>query len=148
MKVISTILLLITTTFSSSYAASGTSYDVMNMNMIDKKMVNFDGKKASYTVNAGATENIDLTLTDDSLFTGANLYSPSSCPDDEVKFQVLMGDTLLNQFMDWYVAGGINKELAYPAKIPAGLKIRIAYKNTCSNPINVKINYSLHKVLQ
>ena len=129
------------------WAATGTTYDVMNMQTIDKKMVNFIGQKVSADVPVGIS-NIDYTTTDDVLFTGAVLSSPSACPDDELKFQVLLGSTVLNTFIDWFVLKGLSKELDYPAKIPAGLILRVVYKNTCSSAINVKINYSLHKVLQ
>ena len=132
----------------NAYSATSTTYDVMNMNMVDKKAVNFDGRKVAATVATSSVANLDITLADDELLSGVVLYSPQSCADDEVKLQVLAGSTLLSQYADWYVAGGINKELEYPAKILGGLTIRAVYKNTCTIPVSVKLNYSLHKVLQ
>jgi phage tail sheath gpL-like len=140
--------LILLLSIANAFAASNTVYDVMNMSMVDKKAVNFSGQKISANVEANASTNIDLTLSDDSLFTGAIVYAPGACLDDEIKFQILMGSTVIIQFIDWFVASGLNKEIAYPAKIPAGLTMRAVYKNTCSNQINVKINYSLHKILQ
>jgi hypothetical protein len=129
------------------FGASGTTYNPSRSDELDKTKVNFNGQKVMGTVPALSTSNIDMTLSDDCLLTGAKVILVGACEDDEIKFQVLVGSTVVNQFIDWY-ASDLEKELKYPAKIPTGLTLRVVYKNTCpTTSVKVKINYSLHKVL-
>jgi hypothetical protein len=132
----------------SAHAMSGSTYDVMNIYTLDKTKLNFNGLKVSASIPANTVQDIDLTLADDHLFTGAQIILTGNCDNDEMQIKIVSGTTVVNQFIDWY-ATNMTKELPYPAKIPATLKIRATYKNTClSNAVNVRVNYSLHKVLQ
>lgn len=140
-------LWLLFTLSATSYGASGTAYDPKNINDFDKTKLNFNGMKVGATVAADSTQNLDLTLTDDHLISGASVTLYGNCADDEVKFQVLMGSTVVASYIDWF-AKDMDKTLEYPAKIPAGLTLRVVYKNTCpSESVKVRINYHLHKVL-
>jgi hypothetical protein len=133
----------------SLLAMTGSTYDVMNVTTLDKSKINFNGQKIIGVVPINSTANIDLTLTDDHFITGASVKAIGSCEEDEVKFQVVSGTTVVSTFIDWYIGSGIDKDLLYPAKIPATLKLRLSYKNTCTlNTVKVLINYNLHKVLQ
>lgn len=122
------------------------TYDVMNVDTLDKTKVNFNGMKMTLDVPANSTGNLDLTLADDHFITGAKLILSGRNIDDEIKFQILSGTTIVNQFIDWF-AIDLEKELLYPAKIPGNLTIRVAYKNTGSAVVKVRVNLSLHKVL-
>lgn len=141
-------LFLITLVFSLNvFALTGTDYNPAKSNDMDKSKVNFNGMKVAATVPAASTLNIDMPLVDDHLLTGASLVLTGNCDDDEIKFQVVMGTTVVNQFIDWY-AMNLSKDIEYPAKIPGGLILRAVYKNTCpTNSVKVRVNYNLHKVL-
>ncbi len=132
----------------NTYAMSGSTYNPQSVGDFTKDKVQFNGQKISAIASAASDTNIDFVLADDYLITGASLKAAGACVDDEVKFQVVSGTTVVNQFIDWYVMDGVNKDLIYPAKIPATLKLRAVYKNTCaSTTVKVLINYNLHKVL-
>ena len=122
------------------------TYDVMNINTFDKTKVNFNGQKMALDVPSSSTGNLDLTLTDDHFITGAQLILSGRNIDDEIKFQILYGSTVVNQFIDWF-AVDLEKELLYPAKLSGGLTIRLSYKNTGNGVVKVRVNLSLHKVL-
>ena len=129
------------------FAMSGSIYNPSSVDGFDKNKLNYNGQKVSATVPFGTTQDIDLTLTDDHLLTGAQIILTGNCDLDEIQFKVVMGTTVLNQFIDWY-ATNFSKDLPYPAKIPAGLTLRATYKNTCGNgTVKVRVNYFLHKVL-
>lgn len=140
------IFLLCSFAVGFAIAASGTTYDPTNSNSLEKNRLNYNGQKMSATVPANSSQNIDITLADDHLLTGAKLTLTNPCDDDEIKFQVVSGSTVVNQFIDWY-AVNIDKELQYPAKLPAGITLRAVYKNTCDTSVKVRINLFLHKIL-
>lgn len=124
-----------------------TIFDPKSTSEMTKANLNFNGQKMMGTVLPGTTQNIDLTLTEDHLLTGATLILTNASSDDEVKFQIVMGTTVVNQFIDWY-AKDLDKDIGYPAKIPAGLIIRVVYKNTnTTNSVKVRVNLNLHKIL-
>lgn len=130
-----------------SFALCGTTFDPKRIDELDKTKVTFGGLKASATVLPLTTQNIDLAIADDHLLTGASLILTNNCPDDEIKFQVLMGTTVASQFIDWY-SKDLDKEIPYPAKMFCGLTLRAIYKNTCSAAsVKVRINYNLHKII-
>lgn len=129
--------------------ATNTIYDVMNMSLIDKAKVNYNGVKRKEIVPPGETKNIDIIFSDDILLTGACFILTNSSSDDEIQIQIVHpnGITVLNQFIDWY-AKDLDKDLPYPAKIPAGLIVRFVYKNTSEiNSVTCRINYSTHKII-
>jgi len=131
----------------TSFAITGSTYDPPSMSVIEKTKSNFNGQKVSAVVTANTTQDIDLPLTDDHLLTGAQVDLSGACIMDEVQFKVVSGTTVVNQFIDWY-ASSFTRDMGYPAKIPAGLKLRVTYKNTCvATDVTVKINYFLHKIL-
>lgn len=127
--------------------ATNTKYDVMNMSMIDKKEVLYFGKKTRAVVTAGTTKNIDMVFADDILLTGAKFILTNSHPDDTIKIQIVHPTAgVLNEFIDWYAAE-LDKDLPYPAKIPANLTIRVVYQSVGTTDVTVRVNYSAHKVL-
>ena len=130
-----------------SHGISSSTYDPPSMSSIEKTKVNFNGQKVFASVPFGTTQDIDLTVSDDHLMTGAQLLLTGNCDMDEIQFKVVSGSTVVTQFIEWY-ASTFSKDMIYPAKVPAGLKLRVTYKNTCaSGSVTVKINYFLHKVL-
>ena len=128
--------------------AINTTYDVAKISDIDKNKVKYYGKKVRATVPFNTTVNIDYALTDDVFITGAKLIITNGTADDFVKFQVVHPTAgVLNEFIDWY-ASDMDKELPYPAKLPAGLILRIVYTSAslAVSPV-VRANYSLHRIV-
>lgn len=144
-------------------SAVGTKYNPSTTAAIQKEAVNFSGQKVSATIPFGTTQDIDYSITDDYLITGAQIVLTGNCDMDEIQIKVV--DVagviptaaranyplypILNQFIDWY-AQSLTKELTYPARLDGGmgLKLRATYKNTCaSGSATVRLNYSLHKIL-
>lgn len=127
--------------------AINTKYDVMNMTTIDKTKVNFNGKKSKAVIPANSSANIDISFADDVLITGAVIKLEGNNPDDTYRFQVVHPSVgVLNEFIDWY-AKDLDEDLLYPAKIFAGLIVRIIYENTGSSDVTVRVNYKVHKVI-
>jgi len=132
---------------SSIFAMTSSTYNPSSVDGFDKNKLNYNGQKVSAVVPGGTTQDIDLALTDDHLLTGAQVVLSGNCDLDEIKFKVVMGTTVVNQFIDWF-ATNFSKDLPYPAKIPAGLTLRVTYKNSCTNAaVTVRVNYFLHKIL-
>lgn len=141
---------LITLLFSvNCLAVVNGNYEVQNMNTIDTKFVNFNGQKVSAVVPGLTTQDIDLTISgDDHFVNGAALILTGHCDADEIQFQVVTPTNVVAAtFIDWF-AKDMDKLIEYPAKVPATFKIRAKYKNTCTTPVTVRINYSLHKIIK
>jgi hypothetical protein len=125
----------------------------------DKLKLNFNGMGVIGTATAGTTTNIDLALTDDNLITGAMLQCQNMTWGDSVSLQVVdvtgvyaPAGTVLSQFVtNWYVITDferqIDLQINYPAKLLAGLYIRVSYTSTGTTAVNVSANYTLHKVM-
>ncbi len=137
---------------------SGTFFNPIRVDEFEKTKLNFDGQGMSATVTAGSTQNVDLLLSDDVLLTGCWFITNNSNLGDTLTFQVVdtsgaftgTPGTVLSQFItNWYpnVSTDINFEVPYPAKIPAGLTLRLVYVSTGSTNPFVAANYQLHKVL-
>jgi len=134
----------------------------------DSYMLNAQG--VTGTAIAGTSTNIDLSLTDDHIFTGLELMASSTTFGDTVTFQVVDKTSML---IGIYGAGitsiypaypvlrqfgtnlnlpsdeqmKISKEGSYPAKVLAGLCIRCIYNSVGTTNVSVGINYEIHRVL-
>jgi len=132
----------------------------------DTCMLNAQG--ISGTAIAGTATNIDLHITDDHIFTGMTVMANSSAFGDTLTLQVVDKDSLLanipgisTMYPNYPVLRqfGTNlcivsdaqtkltKEGTYPAKVIAGLYIRIIYTSVGSINVDLSVNYELHKVL-
>lgn len=126
---------------------SNTAYNPESVSSFEKSKLNFDGKKTSSVIPFGTTVDIDLLLAHDYLFTGAIIDVVNNHVDDEIRIRVVHPTYgVVNEFIDWY-ARNFNKELSYPAKLPAGFSIRINYKSVGASDVSLHANFSLHKVL-
>lgn len=137
--------------------ATGTSYDPRNILDFEKSKLNKAARGMKQTVTLGGTCNIDYTLADDMLLAGGSVFLVENVRwGDKVTFQVLNGSTVLAEFItDWYLNPETKQQAvpssSYPAKIYAGLTLRIIYTST-GNPLSdpvpeVCINYNFEKVL-
>jgi hypothetical protein len=148
------ILLAVLFLGSVSKAAINTKYDVMNITLMDKAKIEFNGVGVGAVVPASTTDfPIDYDLTDDNFLTGAKMMATGGCGDDRIKVQVVFGTTMIKQFIDWY-SMDMDTQLPIPSKIPASHpllgagKIRALYTNTCTIPVKVRVNYHLYKILE
>jgi hypothetical protein len=120
--------------------------------------VSCNGQGVTDIVPAGQYKNIDYILTDDCFITGGMLKSQTSNFGDYANFQVVDINNMLgyganyviSQFLtNWYIGSDkeeqINEDFPYPAKIPAGLALRVVYYSTGTTDVQVCVNYRLHK---
>lgn len=135
-------------------AMSNSTFDPSNENQFEKSKLLLDIKGVIGTITHGTTGNVDLDITDDELITGATVNVQNSAFGDYMDIQVIVPpSTVANQFVtSFYVNSDAQKQIdftnKYPAKIPAGLKLRLVYHSTGAvlDP-KAAVNYVLHKVL-
>jgi len=132
---------------------TNTTFDPSNTSLFEKAKLNKDAHGICATVTAGAVTNLDFTLTDDMLVTGGVFLCSGGAQGDFVNFQVVHPIAgVLNQFItNWYIdPSTIRQETTksnYPAKLPAGLILRVSYTSTGTSNVWIAINYDLEKVL-
>lgn len=139
---------------------SNTTYKPVRVDDFESSKLNYDAYGMSTTVSLGQSGHLDLTLSDDCLLTGAWFITNGGTFGDVVNFQVVdtsgaftgTPGTVLNQFVtNWYVPPSVDAqfEIAYPAKVYAGLTLRLVYTSVGFGIVGVfvAVNYSLHKVL-
>lgn len=140
---------------------SNTTFTPNNLTQFTSDKVHFDGKHAEGTIAAGTTDNIDLHITDDVLITGGVFMTKDGVWGDSVVLQVVDIDNVLgyganvtlNQFVAWFLpnspAAGtlIQLQVPYPAKIFAGLYLRMRFTSVGTTDVQVAMNYMLHKVM-
>lgn len=101
------------------------------------------------TVGAGQTVSQDFLLTEERLLTGAKIWGSNVNFGDSATFEVvhpLLG--VMDRFVEnWYLADGWDTIDAYPARLPAGLILRVTYKNTGSSQARLLVNLFLHKAV-
>lgn len=137
-----------------SNAAINTKYDVLNITLMDKSKIEFNGVGVGAVVPASTTDfPIDYTLTGDMFLTGAKMAATGACGDDRIKVQVVFGTTVAKQFIDWW-SMEMDTQLPIPSKIPKthptlgqGI-LRALYTNTCTIPVKVRVNYHLYNILE
>lgn len=137
---------------------TNTTYKPIKVSDFEANKLNFDARGIFTQVNAGSTTCIDYDLTDDCLITGACVITSNAEYGDNTCFQVVdktgaftgNPNTVLNQFIsNWYVCptSELQLDIPYPAKILAGMTLRLVYSSTGQNNVFVAINYNLHKVM-
>lgn len=128
--------------------------------LFSSKNVNSNGDAVKGTATALSTTSIDLKMLDDNFITGAILIASGVTFGDYVQFQVVDVDnvlgygvnTILGTYINkWYLKSDrqeqFNESLVYPAKLPALVYLRLKYTSTGTTPVEVAINYRLHKAL-
>lgn len=133
---------------------TGTTFDPINTNFFEKTKLNKAARGVIATITAGATQSLDLTLTDDVIMAGGTVFLAKDASwGDKVAFQVVhpaLG--VVNEFIEsWYVDPSVIKQEVppsnYPAKLVAGLILRIVYQSTGTTDVKIAVNYNLEKVL-
>ena len=124
-----------------------TIYDPISQVEFNKTKMRFNGQKAFGIIPAGQEANVDLAITDDHLLTGVVFNVIGNAPGDEITLQIVHPTNgVILTFLNWF-ARSFDRELGYPAKIPAGLIIRAHYKSIGTKDVEVYCNYFLHKIL-
>jgi hypothetical protein len=133
---------------------SNTGYDPANIKEFEKSKLNKDAKGIQVIIPAGTNRNIDLLLTDDVLMAGGTIFlAKGAVAGDKVDFQIVHPVYgVVNQFItDWYLnPDSTSQEIPnanYPAKLFAGLTMRVVYHSVGSTDVWVAINYNKEKVL-
>ncbi len=140
--------------------ASNTQFAPTNTDQYSAKDLNASHKGTKFTAIAGQATSHDLAITDDVLIDGGVLVVLNGVIGDKITFQVVDIDnikgyganTVLGQYKtDWYINPQESVQLdftsRYPAKVFAGLYLRVVYTSTGSNNLDVIVNYKLQKVL-
>jgi len=115
----------------------------------------FRGASFTDTVSANSSKDIDYQITQERYINGGKLIVKNIGQDDKITFQVVDKDNVLgfgagvvlDEFIkDFYlpINESLNVQLDYPAKIIAGLYLRLKYTNTNSIDAVVKCNLYLH----
>ena len=140
---------------------NNSQYSPTSRESYSSKDLNTDFKGAKFTVTANGNTNCDFKVLDDSILDGLVLDVVDSALGDKITFQVIDKDNVLGygenvvlkQFAtDIYVAPGIVRQVdyasSYPAKIYAGLYLRMIYTSTSLTlSPTILIRYKLHKIL-
>lgn len=137
-----------------------TTYAPIKEADFNSKGLNFNGNGVAMTVTANTTTNIDFKVTSDNIINGLTLLVKAANTGDYATFQVVDVDnilgygagTVLNQFgTNWYIDASVQMQsiprIPYPAKIIAGLYLRLVYTSTAVTAPWVAANYHLHKVM-
>jgi len=115
----------------------------------------FRGASFSGTVSAESTADLDYEITQERWINGGRLLVSNIGQEDKITFQVVDKNNILgfgagvvlDEFIkDYFVpdTGNLEVKLDYPAKIIAGLFLRLKYTNSNSSDITIKCNLYLH----
>jgi hypothetical protein len=133
---------------------SNTTYNPLRVLDFTKDNLNFTGQSIYFQCNSDSTAQCDLDITDDVLLTGGILLVKNGKFTDRIYLQVVHPSLgVLSEFVSGFrVAEDSNEQfkidLPYPAKIPAGLKLRCKYvSSNDAGTRDVAVNFFLHKVL-
>lgn len=139
---------------------SATKYAPISIVEYGAKDLNAALRGTKFVATAGTDTSNDLLISDDSLIDGAIVHVIGAVLGDKLKCQVIDKDNVLGaganyvagQYVtDWYINPEKTEQLdyqcQYPAKIYAGLYLRVIYTSVGGANVDVICNYKLHKVL-
>jgi hypothetical protein len=132
---------------------TGTLFQPTKIEELNSAVVNYNGYGITGPITPLATTNLDLTFADDMIVTSIELIVNDPQNGDYMVLSVVHpSGVVLNTFVPrWYM--GITSfrsfyQIAYPAKLVAGLILRASYVSTnATAPTFVAGNFGLHKVL-
>lgn len=137
---------------------AGTTFNPNKISDFERLKLTFNALGVSTSVIAGTVANIDLTMTNDCLLTGAWLIVNGGNYGDSINFQIVdgtgaftgtPGTVILQPITGWSVPPTTDTQvdMVYPAKIYTGLTLRVIYTSTGTSDAFIAINYKLHKVM-
>lgn len=115
----------------------------------------FRGASFKGTIAANSTQNVDYKIEQERWINGGRALIDNIGEDDKITFQVVDKDNIfgygnevvLDEFIsNYYIPtdGNLEVRLSYPAKVPAGLYLRLKYTSTHENGCTLKCNLYLH----
>lgn len=115
----------------------------------------FRGSSFSGSCSANSTADIDFQITQERYINGGRLLVNNIGNDDKMTFQVVDKDNILgygaNAVLDEFIkdyfiptTGNLEVRLDYPARIIAGLYLRLKYTSTHASGCSIKCNLYLH----
>lgn len=133
---------------------TATGFNPENKYDYKKTKLNAAGKGLRTVCTAGATTNIDYSNgTDDILLIGMKIGLKNHVDQDKMHLEIHhpINGLLIRFYEDWQVFEEVqvqeDAEAIFPAKIPAGLILRIVYVSTGETDVVAKVNLKLAKVL-
>lgn len=139
---------------------TGTKFAPSRVDEFEAAKLQFNAQGVKSNPSLNTTTNIDLYFSDDHLITGFWVVCSGANAGDKISLQAVDTDnimgfgagTVLKTFAsNIYLAANFDAQfdVAYPAKIYAGLSLRIIYTSTLLIGVTpfFAINYKLHKVL-
>jgi hypothetical protein len=133
---------------------SNTDFNPLNVSEFEKNKMNKDARGVIGTATAGTSTNLDFILTDDILMAGGHAFlAKGAAWGDKVDFQAVHPIAgVVNQFITgWYLNPDSTQQPLppsnYPAKIPAGLTLRVVYHSVGATDVEIAVNYNFEKVL-
>jgi len=132
---------------------SNTTFDPQNTNLFEKIKLNKAAEGHEFTVTAGTTQNLDIAITDDALVMTSCILIDGAVKGDHWAMQVIhpIAGVVFQGVTGWRVDfTTLNQPLPkanFPAKVFAGLTLRIAYTSVGANDVWVCINLDKDKVL-
>jgi hypothetical protein len=133
---------------------TNTSYDPTNVNFFDKTKLNKDANSVVATIAAGTSYNIDHLISDDALIMDSTLLVHGAAKGDYWKMQVIhpVYGVVFEPIHKWMVDfTSTNQRLPkanFPAKIFAGLTMRVVYTSVGTEDVWVALNIDKDKVLE
>jgi len=137
----------------------GSTYKPLKVSDFEASKLNFLGVGVTASCTSNGVTTIDYLLVDDCLITGGTILVSNGTFGDKIDLQIVdVNNTLgyganfiLNKFvLGWYIQTGpsiVPISVPYPAKVYAGLAIRVIYTSVGSSANSLAVNYNLHKVL-
>lgn len=139
---------------------TGTTYAPVSTSEFKSTKVQYAARGVSATCTLNAVTNIDLAFTEDHLLTGFWILGKDITLGDKISLQVIDSSnvfgygagTVLKEFAtNIYITDNLDAqfEVLYPAKVIAGLSIRVVYTSTgtTGNSPFFAANYKLHKIV-
>lgn len=111
----------------------------------------FRGNATNWTTCTPGQTNLDVTpsATEVRYVDGGVIVCKDSNPGDYCTFQVVhpQAGVVEEYISKWFVlpGSGYTEVTVYPARIPAGMILRVVYNNVGQTNAQVGINYRLHK---
>jgi hypothetical protein len=142
-----------TAQFVASYKAAGNKAVPQKSTALpNPEDFRFRGTATAWTeCPAGTTTDIDITpsATEDRWVSGGFIIHKDANAGDTVSFKVVhpLANVVETYVPSWLLPPGTGSQQieVYPARIPAGVILRVSYTNTGATTAHCGINYLLHR---
>lgn len=132
---------------------SNTGFNPQNINEFEKSKLNKDALGTEFVVPAGTTQNLDIPISDDSLVMDSCILVEGAVRGDKWTMQVVhpVAGVMFQGVTNWLVDPTKMQQpipkANFPAKVFAGLILRVVFQSTGGADVWVGINLDKDKVL-